>query len=128
MMDITIHLNDRPYRICDLGEGDCYIVVCFAPTVADLSEIYSVKYAHAPRLLVVDTSTYWRTSICNMEESDLDILASDVHLLADIYWLDEVHVDLDDEDNYLLTRLKAELQSRMTQHPDNIGKETVGIN
>ncbi len=39
-MELTIYLNDRPYRICDMGDGECKVVVIHAFHLESLCDWY----------------------------------------------------------------------------------------
>jgi len=84
----TIYLNDRPYVVLDVGEGKCRIVIvdCIK------SYLEQHKCVHMKqRLILVDVSKVIHISGC--DDSELDrLLASDLHLLFDVFWLGEIEL------------------------------------
>lgn len=84
----TIYLNDRPYDVLDMGEGRCSIVL-----VEDIDD-YLDDLSNPPinnRIILVDVSKMLVRQI-NGTESIESLLAKDLHLLFDVFWLEEVDV------------------------------------
>ncbi|WP_050620815.1 hypothetical protein [Vibrio coralliirubri] len=84
----TIYLNDRPYDVLDMGEGRCSIII-----VEDIDD-YLDNLSNPPiknRIILVDVSKMliWQT---NGTESIESLLAKDLHLLFDVFWLEAVDV------------------------------------
>ncbi|CAH7328129.1 conserved hypothetical protein [Vibrio chagasii] len=84
----TIYLNDRPYDVLDMGEGRCSIII-----VEDIDD-YLDNLSNPPiknRIILVDVSKMliWQTNGTELIES---LLAKDLHLLFDVFWLEEVDV------------------------------------
>ncbi|MGR5193948.1 hypothetical protein [Vibrio rotiferianus] len=91
-MERAIYLNDRKYRICDIGEGECTLIVTYSDDVESLFYSYSHLYLDLERVLVVDISLCWGKKLEELTTADCEVLAKDIRLLADVYWLDEVKV------------------------------------
>lgn len=84
----TIYLNDRPYKVLDTGEGECTI------NIVSGIEDYLMTVSLIPqnqRVMIVDIS-----GVLNDEQQDSAtierVLANDLHLLFDVFWLEEVKV------------------------------------
>ena len=84
----TIYLNDRPYKVLDTGEGECTI------NIVSGIEDYLMTVSRFPqnqRVMIVDIS-----GVLNDEQQDSvtieRVLANDLHLLFDVFWLEEVKV------------------------------------
>ncbi|KDN28985.1 hypothetical protein VFDL14_22500 [Vibrio fortis] len=84
----TIYLNDRPYRVLDMGEGECSIII------VSCEEDYlkaMIRLSPIQRVIIVDIS-----GLLNCEHQDTGMLekalANDLHLLFDVFWLEEVKV------------------------------------
>ncbi|SEG05522.1 hypothetical protein [Vibrio hangzhouensis] len=84
----TIHLNDRPYGLLDIGDGPCKIILVVEITEDD----YSTDKVSG-RSLVFDISKAWGRDILALTEDDLAQLTDDIHLLLDVFWLDCVVFD-----------------------------------
>lgn len=84
----TIYLNDRCYDVLDMGEGKCFIVL------VDCIKTYLERYTHfhlKHRLILVDVSKV--IQLFEGEQVTLEChLATDLHLLFDVFWLGEVNV------------------------------------
>ncbi|MGR5351171.1 hypothetical protein ACPV40_13605 [Vibrio alfacsensis] len=91
-MERAIYLNDRKYRICDIGEGECTLVITYSDDVESLFYSYSHLYLELERVLIVDISRCWSQRLEEMTTAECELLAKDIQLLADVYWLDEVKV------------------------------------
>lgn len=84
----TIYLNDRPYEVLDIGEGKCKIMI--VDCIKSYLEQHKCVYLEQ-RLILVDVSKSLRISSC--DDSTLDRqLASDLHLLFDVFWLGEIEL------------------------------------
>ncbi|WP_182026851.1 hypothetical protein [Vibrio rotiferianus] len=84
----TIYLNDRPYKVLDTGEGECIIKI-----VSGIED-YLITVSRFPqnqRVIIVDIA-----DVLNGEQQDsatIEIaLANDLHLLFDVFWLEEVKI------------------------------------
>ncbi len=84
----TIYLNDNPYEAMDVGEGDCHVVL-----VKNIDNyLGSNKFVgKCCRFILVDISYVIKQNSHNMVEVE-NILINDLHLLLDVFWLDEVHI------------------------------------
>ncbi|MGR5209543.1 hypothetical protein ACPV4A_03270 [Vibrio rotiferianus] len=91
-MERAIYLNDRKYRICDIGEGECTLVITYSDDVESLCYNYSHLYLESERVMVVDVSNCWDKRLEELTTAECELLAKDIQLLADVYWLDEVKV------------------------------------
>lgn len=94
-MDCTIYLNDRKYRVCDIGEGRCTLVLSYAEGIESLHEHFSHQFLEIERMIVIDISTCWSGEIDTLCEKDRCELIGDVRLLTDIYWLDDFEIKTD---------------------------------
>ncbi|WEM45070.1 hypothetical protein PTW35_18415 (plasmid) [Photobacterium sp. DA100] len=86
---IKIHINDRPYKIHDKGEGECEIIIVdqLHPYIQD------IKNQTPPnRIIIIDITPAWEKTINEMSLDSLFELAKDIHLLADIYWIDRLQI------------------------------------
>lgn len=84
----TIYLNDRPYKVLDIGEGECII------NIVSGIEDYLITVSRFPqnqRVIIVDIA-----EVLNGEQQDSATieraLANDLHLLFDVFWLEEVKI------------------------------------
>lgn len=84
----TIYLNDRPYKVLDIGEGECII------NIVSGIEDYLITVSRFPqnqRVIIVDIA-----DVLNGEQQDSATieraLANDLHLLFDVFWLEEVKI------------------------------------
>ncbi|GEK14228.1 hypothetical protein [Aliivibrio fischeri] len=93
-----IYLNDRRYKIYDIGEGESIIFIFHrAKCSMELEDIVKVKLKKHQRVILVDLSDDFPNDISEICEDNCQALLEDLHLLADIYWLDNVAV----ESNYI---------------------------
>lgn len=84
----TIYLNDRVYDVLDIGEGKSIVIV--VTSIKDyMDENHNLDPEH--RLIVVDISKTLQEMSDNLALFEL-ILANDLHLLFDVFWLEEVEV------------------------------------
>ena len=111
-MDHTLYLNDRKYRICDIGEGECALIITNAMQVESLCESYCNQYLDLERRIIIDTSLAWPKAINELSEEECDSLALDIHLLADIYWLEQIKIETDYCNINLARMLSEELYPR----------------
>ncbi|AJR05166.1 hypothetical protein C9J03_14740 [Photobacterium gaetbulicola] len=86
---IKIHINDRPYKIHDKGEGECEIIIVdqLHPYIQDIK-----SQTRPNRIIIVDITPAWEKTINDMSLDCLFELAKDIHLLADIYWIDKLQI------------------------------------
>lgn len=108
-MDSTISLNDRRYRLCDMGEGVGTIVITFAKNIDDLYEYYCQEYLKLERVIILDASECWGETVVNLTELECDLLVSDVLLLANVYWLERYSTKVEQGNTYLEERLKIQI-------------------
>ncbi|WP_261815448.1 hypothetical protein [Vibrio gallicus] len=94
-MDCTIYLNDRKYRVCDIGEGTCTLVLSYAKGIESLLGHFNHQFLELDRMIVIDISISWRGDIDTMSEKDRSLLIEDARLLADINWLDDFEIKTD---------------------------------
>lgn len=87
----TIYLNDRPYKVMDVGEGECTITI-----VSNIEDYIATITRFSPnkRSIIVDVS-----EALNSENQDTEtlekVIANDLHLLFDVFWLEEVKIQSD---------------------------------
>ena len=89
-MDFTIYLNDRKYRVCDIGEGKCTLMLSHAEGIESLHEHFSHQFLELERIIIIDISTCWGVDVEGLCEKDRCELITDVRLLTDIYWVDRL--------------------------------------
>lgn len=94
-MDCTIYLNDRKYRVCDIGEGKCTLVLSYAKDIESLHEQFSHQFLELERVIIIDISIFWVGEVEALSEKDRCELIADVRLLTDIYWLDDFEIKTD---------------------------------
>lgn len=94
-MDCTIYLNDRKYRVCDIGEGKCTLVLSYAKDIESLHEHFSHQFLELERMIIMDISTSWVGEVEALCEKDCCELFGDIRLLTDIYWLDDFEIKTD---------------------------------
>jgi|GEM_PF-3473949 len=94
-MDFTIYLNDRKYRVCDIGEGKCTLMLSHAEGIESLHEHFSHQFLELERMIIIDISTCWGGDVEALCEKDRCELITDVRLLTDIYWLDDFEIKTD---------------------------------
>ncbi|MGF1696197.1 hypothetical protein L4D20_14195 [Vibrio kyushuensis] len=101
-----IFLNQRCYKIFDEGEGIAvlYLHHNHAQQNYIVDAIIAVASEHT-RVICLDVSDVWSTNINELSSMQLRQLTDDIHLLVDIYWLEDVII----EGNYMNTRLKHQL-------------------
>ncbi|WP_295894098.1 hypothetical protein [uncultured Vibrio sp.] len=85
----TIYLNDRPYEVFDLGEGKCSILIVsnISLHIEQLS-----KERVTNRVILVDITKVLEQYIGSKERIP-QLLANDLHLLFDVFWLEEVQIE-----------------------------------
>jgi hypothetical protein len=93
------------------------MVICSAENVADLYEEYNGKYERGCRLIVVDVSLSSTTLEKGLTKKTMDDLVNDIHLLVDIYWLDEVWIEVESKVGMLCEKINAKLHGRMRFYP-----------
>ncbi|MEZ9514189.1 hypothetical protein AB4359_11750 [Vibrio splendidus] len=104
----AIYLNDRRYKIYDIGEGQSVMFIFHRKEgVADLEEIVRLKLKEHQRVIIIDLSDDFPSDISKVTEENCQALIEDLHLLADIYWLDDVAV----ESNYINKPMIATLST-----------------
>ncbi|MCF4173159.1 hypothetical protein [Vibrio sp. McD22-P3] len=84
----SIHLNDRPYGLLDIGDGACKVIL-----VAGINEADYSKNAKLGRRIIIDISKAWGHGSQLLTKQELEQLADDIHLLLDVFWLDCVIFD-----------------------------------
>ncbi|WP_258070335.1 hypothetical protein [Vibrio jasicida] len=90
-----MYLNDRKYRVCDIGEGNCTLLLSYAQEIESLHEHFSHQFLEIDRMIVIDISTCWSVDIDLLGESERCELMKDIRLLADIYWLEDYEIKTD---------------------------------
>ncbi|RJG47535.1 hypothetical protein [Motilimonas pumila] len=85
-----IHLNDRPYRITDHGEGKSQLLLVNSPNQHALLKLLT---GYEQRVILVDLSLAWGHKLDKLSQADLAELCDDIHLLIDIFWLDDLQLE-----------------------------------
>ncbi|MCG9581050.1 hypothetical protein L1D09_05820 [Vibrio tubiashii] len=106
-MDFTIYLNERKYRVCDIGEGKCTLMLSYAAGIESLHEHFSHQFFELERMIIIDISTCWGCDLEALCEKDRCELLGDVRLLTDIYWLDDFEIKTDKGKEMLLSDASA---------------------
>lgn len=107
---INIYINDRLYNINDKGQGECEIILV-DDSHFNFNEIY--KHNQSKRAIIIDITPAWNDSINNLSIESLFELAKDIHLLADIYWIESLSI-IDLSNNIQLSEiLKSTFRSRL---------------
>ncbi|MGR5145943.1 hypothetical protein ACQKP8_05295 [Photobacterium alginatilyticum] len=84
----TIYLNNRPYDVLDIGEGKCTVII--VKSIREYIERNN-NFQLNQRVIIVDVSK----AIDDYPENITSVgqlLANDLHLLFDVFWLEEVEV------------------------------------
>ena len=92
-MDQILILNNKQYRMCDLGEGRCTLIINSVKHLESLTSTY-YKYCEE-RLIVLDIVTAWSMNTTKFNQIEIEQLIDDINLLLDIYWLEEVKFGLE---------------------------------
>ncbi len=107
---INIYINDRLYNIDDKGQGECEIILIDA-THEDLN--INHENNQSKRSITIDITPAWNDNINNLSIASLFELAKDIHLLADIYWIESLTI-IDLSNNTQLGEiLKSTFRSRL---------------
>ncbi|ABZ77410.1 hypothetical protein Shal_2860 [Shewanella halifaxensis HAW-EB4] len=114
-MEITTYLNDRPYRILDMGEGGCYLFIVSTVNNEPLKELEWIPHIEKSRTVIMDLSLAWNAPIETLTQKHLMQISSDIHLLVDIYWLEEVCINLQQGNAFLYGHLKKALNERFIE-------------
>lgn len=94
-MEHTIYLNDRKYRIYDVGEGKCTLLLSYAQEIELLHEHFCHQSLKIERMIVVDISKCWGGDIDILNAKEYCELMRDLLLLVDIYWLEDYEIKTD---------------------------------
>jgi len=114
-MEITTYLNDRPYRVLDTGEGDCHLFIVYATSKESLTELELICPIESNRTVIMDLSLAWNGCINTLAQEHLTEISADIHLLVDIYWLEEVRINLQQGNAFLYGHLKKVLNERFVE-------------
>lgn len=109
-MEQILVLNNRRYRICDLGEGDCTLIITVMSELDSLTDSYLQRCEQ--RLIVLDISTSLPIHSGVINHMEIEQLIDDIHLLMDIYWLDEAKIVLESNIRYIAQHLIPHLGGR----------------
>ncbi|GEM79892.1 hypothetical protein VSU01S_21370 [Vibrio superstes NBRC 103154] len=84
----TIYLNDRPYDVFDTGEGQCSIII-----VNNIgSHIEQLTKARVKNRVILVDITKMLEKYIDKKEVISQLLANDLHLLFDVFWLEDVQI------------------------------------
>ncbi len=86
----TVYLNDRPYNIFDIGDGGCHMLLV---EEMDEEKLANITAHHQRRVIIVDISPSWGKRSTYNESYQVTLLAADIHLLLDIFWLESVSLE-----------------------------------
>lgn len=114
-MELILYLNDRPYRVLDVGEGECQLMILSANGADSLSELRLAEASEGHRILVVDASLAWEHESTALPCGHLPEIAADIHLLIDVYWLEQLRIGLPQSDHELYRALKGLLHERLLE-------------
>ncbi|WP_026959053.1 hypothetical protein [Aliagarivorans taiwanensis] len=112
-MQFKLMLNGRKYRINDDGEGDAVLMVFHSGQDFVELELLKRYQNNRFRILVIDISQAWPIPASQMTVSQLESLADDVHLFADINWLDKLTLLSSGSGHVLYPMLKQRLKQRL---------------
>ncbi len=112
-VESTLYLNDRPYCVLDIGDGECIVVIVTnIPRYLEKNSLLSQK----GRFIVVDVSESIKDVYPGISTT-IHQLAKDLHLLLDVFWLEDVqieseveHVNMDPVFNMVSIRNSSKLQ------------------
>tara|TARA_B100001063_G_scaffold231776_1_gene246215 strand:- start:253 stop:615 length:363 start_codon:yes stop_codon:yes gene_type:complete len=108
-----IYLNDRRYKIYDIGEGQSVMFIFHREkSMSDLEDIVRLKLKKHQRVIIVDLSHDFPSDISKVTEESCQALIEDLHLLADIYWLDDIAVESDYINKPMIATLSTLLGNR----------------
>lgn len=108
MMGHNVYLNDRCYLIYDEGDGDSVIFIFHkGKEKTELEEIVKQKLEEHKRVISMDLTNTYPVDIKSLSVQKTNDLIDDIHLLADIYWLDELSI----ESNYITKPMKESLST-----------------
>lgn len=107
-MGHNVYLNDRCYSIYDEGDGDSVIFIFHkGKEKTELEEIVKQKLEEHKRVISMDLTNTYPVDIKSLSVQKTNELIDDIHLLADIYWLDELSI----ESNYITKPMKESLST-----------------
>ncbi|GIU13517.1 MULTISPECIES: hypothetical protein [unclassified Shewanella] len=114
-MEFTIYLNDRPYRLLDVGEGECQLMIVDAKEAGSLYELGLFDPSESRRAVILDTSLAWASDLAALPCRHIAKIVEDVHLLIDVYWLDRLRICQPQSNNELYQALKQLLNERLLE-------------
>lgn len=88
-LQTTLYFNDRPYRVLDIGEGTGVLVI--VDNIPKYMEKYGLCWQNK-RLILVDVFEVIQKSD-DGAESIIQKLTEDLHLLLDVFWLEDVQIE-----------------------------------
>lgn len=102
----SIYLNDRPYYVLDIGEGDCTIIL--VDNVKEWMKVTTYESSEC-RYIIVDISKTLAASALQDRTQISKILTDDLHLLLDVFLLEQVQVKsvVEDVDITFIEKLVA---------------------
>lgn len=112
-MGLSTFLNDRPYRILDVGEGECHIHLVSVSRNEALSDLKAARCSQRSRVLIVDTSLSWGKCLEVLSQEQVEALATDIHLLMDVFWLNSASINKAGLTQPLYGELKSRLKTRL---------------
>lgn len=112
-MDQHLILNNRRYRICDLGEGECTLMITAVSYLDSLTDFYLPRCNK--RLIVLDMSESWPLNTDVVNQIEAVQLIDDICLLLDIYWLEDVEIVLESPIQDMVPSIIKSLEGRITR-------------
>ncbi|MCW8346342.1 hypothetical protein MD535_10050 [Vibrio sp. ZSDZ65] len=105
-MSKDIYLNDRKYHIHDIGEGENVVFIFHrGEGILKLEDIVSNILKKHQRIIVIDLTEDFPTDVSSLSSQRCKELIDDIHLLADVYWLDDISL----ESNYINKPIQREI-------------------
>lgn len=111
---INIYINDRQYNIDDKGQGECEIILKDSSHPNNTSNTVDIP---EKRIITMDITTAWNSNIDELSIDSLFKLAKDIHLLADIYWIDKLIINDLSNNLQLGEILKSTFRNRLKGEP-----------
>lgn len=88
-----ITLNNREYTIQDMGEGNAFLLIKHQQIIpVGLLDLMVNHKQCNTRIITLDITPHFPPITNSLSAQQLATLIEDLHLLCDIYWLEEVEV------------------------------------
>lgn len=113
-----VYLHDRCYQILDVGDGDCLIRLIDTQQFSQVMACANEQLQTGERLIYIAVP-FWQSGIdiTQISIEDSITLAKDLHLLIDIFWLDEVRIDIAPMPKTFANILQGQAEGRFVVEP-----------